>query len=77
MDNEKTTFESAILRLEEIVHSLESGSAPLDESLALYEEGVKLVRFCNEKLEYAEQRVKLLVEGADGSLTEADLPDRG
>lgn len=77
MENEKTTFESAIARLEEIVRSLESGSAPLDESLALYEEGVKLVRFCNEKLEYAEQRVKLLVEGADGSLTEADLPDRG
>ena len=77
MENEKTTFESTIARLEEIVRSLESGSAPLDESLALYEEGVKLVRFCNEKLEYAEQRVKLLVEGADGSLTEADLPDRG
>ena len=50
MENEKTTFESAIARLEEIVRSLESGSAPLDESLALYEEGVKLVRFCNEKL---------------------------
>ncbi len=77
MDNEKMTFESAIARLEEIVRALESGSAPLDESLALYEEGVKLVRFCNEKLENAEQRVRLLAQGADGSLTETDLPDNG
>ena len=44
METEKLTFEAAIARLEEIVRALESGSAPLDESLALFEEGVGLVK---------------------------------
>lgn len=54
-------FENALERLEKIVDMLESGDAPLDESLALFEEGVKLVKMCNEKLEAAEASVKKLV----------------
>ena len=50
-------FEEALQRLDEIVVLLEKGDAPLDESLALYEEGVGLVRFCNEKLKSARQKV--------------------
>ena len=50
-------FEEALQRLDEIVGLLEKGDAPLDESLALYEEGVGLVRFCNEKLKSARQKV--------------------
>ena len=64
------TFEAAIARLEEIVRALENGSAPLDQSLALFEEGVGLVKLCNAKLDTAEQRVKILTASPDGGMTE-------
>lgn len=67
------TFESAMVRLEEIVRLLEGGGAALDTSLSLFEEGVKLVKFCNSKLDSAEQRVKILVSDESGGLTEADM----
>ncbi len=72
--DESMTFETAIARLEEIVHLLESGNAPLDVSLSLYEEGVSLVRLCNTRLDNAEQRVKILTVGADGAVRENDMP---
>jgi len=72
--DESMTFETAIARLEEIVRMLEGGSAPLDVSLALYEEGVSLVRLCNNRLDNAQQRVKILTMGGDGTLTEQDMP---
>ncbi len=72
--DESTTFEVAIARLEEIVHLLESGNAPLDVSLSLYEEGVALVRLCNTRLDNAQQRVKILTVGEDGSMQERDMP---
>ena len=56
----KMTFEEALTRLDEIVRSMEVGGAMLDESLALFEEGVKLVKLCQSALEGAEQKVKLL-----------------
>lgn len=70
---EQKTFEEAMARLEEIVRALENGSAGLDHSLALFEEGIALVKFCNAKLEGAEQKVKLLSKGEDGQLTETDF----
>lgn len=73
MDKDKMTFESSLARLEEIVRKLEGGTATLDDSLALFEEGVKLVKFCNEKLETAEQKVKMLVFDKDGNMTETDF----
>lgn len=72
-NTEGQTFEGAISRLEEIVRSLENGDAPLDSSIALFEEGISLVKFCNSKLDNAEQRVKILVKGADGTITEQDF----
>ncbi len=74
MENAKKepTFEAAIARLEEIVRAMESGNAMLDESLSLFEEGVKLVKYCTEKLDGAEQRVKLLQKNEDG-ITETDF----
>ena len=71
---EEVTFEAAIARLEEIVRSLESGSAPLDESLALFEEGVSLVKLCNARLDTAEQKVKLLTFNPNGTAEERDMP---
>lgn len=67
------TFEAAMTRLEEIVRALEGGNAPLDTSLALFEEGVSLVKFCNQKLDAAEQKVKILQRGDDGTLVETDM----
>lgn len=72
--DDNMTFETAIARLEEIVHLLESGNAPLDVSLSLYEEGVALVRLCNTRLDNAQQRVKILTVGEDGTMHEADMP---
>lgn len=71
--NETMKFEDAIARLEEIVHQLESGSAPLDTSLSLYEEGVALVRLCNTRLDNAQQRVKILTMNAEGQMEEQDM----
>lgn len=54
-------FEQNLKRLEEIVHKLEDGELQLEESLKLFEEGVKISRLCNQKLTEAEKRVKLLL----------------
>lgn len=62
MDDKKTTYEEAVKRLEEIVKKLESGSAPLDESIALFSEGAELVKTCTAMLDEAEQKVKILTE---------------
>ena len=71
---EGMTFEAAIARLEEMVRTLESGSAPLDESLTLFEEGDSLVKLCNARLDTAEQKVKLLSLNPDGTAEERDMP---
>ena len=56
---------------------MEDGKLSLDESLTAFEEGISLVRFCNGKLDSAEQRVRVLLSGADGSLTEAPFTPSG
>ena len=71
-EKENKTFEEALARLEALVRDLESGNVDLDASLAAFEEGISLVRFCTERLENAEQRVKVLLEGANG-ITETDF----
>jgi exodeoxyribonuclease VII small subunit len=59
-------FESALKRLEEIVKKLETGDQPLDTALELFEEGIKLSRFCQSKLEQAERRVEILIKNESG-----------
>ena len=59
-------FETALKRLEEIVKKLENGELSLDSALQLFEEGIKLSRFCNTKLEEAERRVEILVKNSSG-----------
>ena len=58
-------FEAAIAELEGIVKTLEEGDLPLEQSLALYERGVQLSRFCHAKLEDAERRIEILDERGD------------
>ena len=59
-------FEKKLTRLEEIVQKMESGEISLDDSLKLFEEGVKLSRECNKELNEAEQKVQKLV-GVDAN----------
>jgi exodeoxyribonuclease VII small subunit len=74
-------FEAAIAELESIVKKLEEGDLPLEQSLALYERGVQLSRFCHLRLEEAERRIEILNErgelkAAPASLA-SDPPSRG
>jgi exodeoxyribonuclease VII small subunit len=55
-------FETAIAELESIVKQLEEGDLALEQSLALYERGVQLSRFCHERLDQAERRIEILNE---------------
>ena len=66
----KVTFEGKLSRLEEIVSALEKGDAPLSESLALFEEGTKLIGDCTRELDQAEQQVVKLMKGPDGAPVE-------
>ena len=76
MENEtKPTFEQSITRIDEIVALLEKGDAPLDKSLALYEEGAKLIIECNKMLDEAEQTVVLLQKSANGIPEETRFDD--
>ncbi len=73
MDLKVKDFESALKSLEEIVGQLEGGDLTLDRALQLFEEGVKLSRFCHEKLEEAERKVEILTRTADGTMKEASF----
>lgn len=72
---ENMSFEAASARLEEIVKLLDSGKCSLDESLKLYEEGVMLVRFCNNALDHAEKTIKMLASDSKGNMTEKDFSE--
>lgn len=66
MSAKKLTFEQQIQRLEEIVAALERGDAQLADSLALFEEGTKLIAACSKQLDQAEQKVTLLTADENG-----------
>ena len=60
------SFEDALRALEGIVRRLESGEVPLDESIALYEQGEKLRTHCQARLDAAQARIEKIVAGPDG-----------
>jgi len=62
VDTSIKDFEAAIAELEAIVKKLEEGDLALEQSLALYERGVQLSRFCHAQLEEAERRIEILNE---------------
>lgn len=68
------SFETALSRLEEIVHRLERGEISLDESLTAFREGSDLVRFCLDRLTAAEKAVQELVVGDNGGLSVRPRP---
>jgi exodeoxyribonuclease VII small subunit len=61
---DEITFETAITRLEELTNQLESGTLTLDESVKVFEEGIKLSKFCENKLQNIEQRITV-IENSD------------
>ncbi len=66
MARKSNEFEKAFQQLETIVKRLESEEMPLDESLQLFEEGIRLSRFCNQKLEEVEKKIELILSDAKG-----------
>lgn len=71
--SEEMTFESAFAQLEEIVGKLEAGDLPLDEALALFEQGQKLAAFCSARLDKAELKVQQL--SASGAVEPFDASE--
>ena len=67
------TFESALGELEAIVRKLENGDLDLEESLKLFEKGVKLSRECRERLTRAERRIEVLMKDSEGNLSLQEL----
>ena len=63
---EEMRFEEAMAELEQVVAKLESGQAPLDQSIDLYERGAKLKERCEGRLKDAELRVNKIIAGKDG-----------
>ena len=74
---EKKKFEDAVEELEKVVEQLESGELSLEDSLAAFENGVRLVKFCNQKLTEVERKIELLVKDKDGKLQLEPLEDVG
>jgi exodeoxyribonuclease VII small subunit len=68
-DMSALSFEAALRRLEEIVRKLESGEAPLDEAITLYEEGDRLKQQCEARLAAAQARIEQIQLGRDGAPT--------
>jgi exodeoxyribonuclease VII small subunit len=70
-------FETALARLEEIVRDIEQGDLPLEQSLKLFEEGIKLSRLCNARLEEAERKVEVLLKDKAGNVNAKPFEDQG
>ena len=68
-------FEQAMSALEEIVHELERGDLPLEESLKLFEQGVKLSRECQDRLRQAERRIEMLLRDDQGAPVVTEFAD--
>jgi len=72
---EKKKFEDAVGELERVVEQLESGELSLEDSLTAFENGVRLVKVCNQKLTEVERKIELLVKDKDGKLQLGPLED--
>ena len=67
-------FEESLKQLEKIVDQLERGDLPLEDSVRLFEEGVKLSQSCKEELDNAEGKVQILLKQRDGSMKTEPFP---
>ena len=67
------SFETSLAELKQIVTKLEDGDLPLEESLSLFEKGIKLSRECRERLANAERRIEILMKDANGNLVAEEI----
>lgn len=67
------TFETSLAELEKIVAQLEDGDLPLEESLVLFEQGVKLSRECRDRLTEAERRIEVLMKEGEGKYSVSEF----
>lgn len=72
-EKKKLGLEEMLVRLEEITKELENEKLPLDKSLKLYEEGVKLASKCANELDSAKRKIKILQQGANGEIEVVDV----
>ena len=77
MAKKSFSLEKSLERLEEILQVLESGEKDIEESIKLFEEGMRLSNECQAHLQALEKRVKLLIEKSDGEICEQDFPESG
>jgi exodeoxyribonuclease VII small subunit len=70
---EQQSFESSVQRLEEIVEQMESADLPLDQIIERYEEGMKLLAVCEDKLKAAEAKIELLTRDKSGNVSRSEL----
>ncbi len=73
IDTEHLSLEEALQRLEDIVAKMDSESIDLEESIALFREGMELTKFCRQQIASAEQKVQEVLEDAEGNLTLEDF----
>ena len=69
----KENFESSLKRLEGIVRKLEEGDLPLEDSLRVFEEGMRLVQSCETRLNEARKKIEILMKGQDGKRRARDF----
>ena len=74
-DEKKMTFEDALGKLEQLVEQIESGQIGLEESIARYEEGTKLVKQCRKILDAAEKKIQVLAKGEGGLAAAGELAE--
>ena len=72
-DEQPKSFEASLEALEQIVQELEQGELPLEKSLELFEQGIRLSRECQERLSQAERRIEVLLRDNQGRVTVNDF----
>ena len=74
-EEQSRTFEASLEALEQIVHQLEDGDLPLEKSLQLFEQGIRLSRECQERLSQAERRIEILLRDNQGRPVARELDE--
>ena len=74
-EQQPRTFEASLEALEQIVRELEQGDLPLEKSLELFEQGIRLSRECQERLSQAERRIEILLRDNQGRPVAASFED--
>ena len=69
---DNNTYERAVSELEKLINKLEAGNLTLDESIAAFQDGIRLAAYCRKKLDEVEKRISILLEKQDGSIEERD-----